>query len=95
MKKGDVYRKAAFNMEHAVGKRGHCLYSCLAVDFATGYSDDSHSLEANLYAAAFTPGDTMLDYQRAIYRLRSETARHNFRILALCFAAAMADAGDL
>lgn len=86
----EIYREAA----RVVERTGEM--SCCAVRDIAKTADTTYKCpESNRYAKIFAPSmlDTAGCYHDLVKELPDED-RHGFRVLALCFAAAMVEAGD-
>lgn len=94
MKPGDVYRRAAEFLESRPPDGG--MGMCCAVDIilAAGGAMTSHRAAACSALEVFQPFPILMLYW-GVQWSDDPQERRNCRVLALLFAAAMADAGDL
>ena len=88
MDRAEIYRRAA----EMIASGGE-YYSCWAISLAAdSNATDFECPESNIYAEKFCPHD---GYPYAWAFLASKDWGAKGRVLALCFAAAMAETGDL
>ena len=92
MTRSKIYLKAAESLTSG----GATAFSCVAIDKASeklkGFKEWSH---ADDYGEVFSPDNCKNDDFWLIGQFDSFTEKHEWRLTALCLAAAMAEEGDL
>jgi hypothetical protein len=91
-KRAAIYRSAAKAFEENKPGWGGCMgidYACEALDVAGADSE-----ELCLMKAVFAPRRDSIAWLELRGLSESDSAQRDFRILALCFMAAMVEAGD-
>lgn len=90
MERAEIYRNAAMRIENDESE-----FSCLAVrDVINPLVASEHIPESVAYDNTFRPAKTE-NYAWGTDWSMKEKRRKKIRILALCFAAAMAETGDI
>jgi len=83
-KASSIYRQAAQNMERKIGPE----YSCWAINWVVSGGEEAAGKMHPRKKDYRSPYEEALDVECNVFASRSE------RILALCFMAAMVEAGD-